>query len=67
MAVTALVGVLMMLGVVDVLMGVDLSFMLMRMDMLISSMATHFISPPSSYLEQYITSILPIKPFLPSI
>jgi heme A synthase len=46
MAVAALVGVLVMVGVVDVLMRVNLSFMLMWMHVLISGMATHWLSPP---------------------
>lgn len=42
-AVAALVGVLVMVGVVDVLMGVDLPVVIMGMGVLISGMATHSI------------------------
>ena len=52
MAVAALVGVVMML-IVDVLMGVDRSIVFMGMDVLISCMATHLLSPPSTALAQY--------------
>lgn len=43
MSMAALVGVLMVLGVVDVLMLVLLSIMFMSMDVPIFCMATHFL------------------------
>lgn len=63
MAVAALVGVGVML-IVDVLVGVDLPIVLVGMDVLISCMATHLLSPPSTALAQYILLDLTIKPFL---
>jgi len=47
MAVAALVGMLVMLCIVDVLVGVNLPFVLMGMDVLFSCMTTHSLSPPS--------------------
>jgi len=67
MAVAALVGVFVMLGIVDVLMRVDLPFVLVGMDVFISCMTTHLLSPPSSDLAQYILPNLTIKSFLRSI